>query len=112
MYGLNLFKVWKIYGHFCPFGSHNLLGIMVVFGSIWVSRWLSDEESTMQEMWVWPLGQEDPLEEEIVTHSNILDWRTPWTEEPGRLYSPWGHKESDTTEYTHMVELNMLILKI
>ena len=32
------------------------------------------------------------------THSSILVWRTPWTEEPGGL-SPWGHKESDTTEH-------------
>ena len=38
------------------------------------------------------------LEKEMATHSSILDWRIPWTEEPGRLYSPWGHKESDMTE--------------
>jgi len=47
-------------------------------------------------MWVQSLGWEDPLEEGMATHSSILAWRTPWTEEPGRLYSPWGHKESDT----------------
>ena len=40
----------------------------------------------------------DPLEKGMVTHSSILAWRTPWTEEPGGLYSPWGGKESDTTE--------------
>ena len=34
---------------------------------------------------VWPLGQEDPLEEEMATNSSILVWRIPWTEEPGRL---------------------------
>ena len=33
----------------------------------------------------------------MATHSSILAWRTPWTEEPGG-YDPWGHKESDTTE--------------
>ena len=38
-----------------------------------------------QEMWVQSLGQEGPLEKEVVTHSNILAWRIPWTEEPGRL---------------------------
>ena len=38
-------------------------------------------------MWVWPLGQEDPLEEEMATHSSILAWRIPWTEEPGGLQS-------------------------
>ena len=38
-------------------------------------------------MWVRPLGWEDPLEEGMATHSNILAWRIPWTEEPGRLQS-------------------------
>ena len=38
-------------------------------------------------MWVRSLGWEDPLGEEMVTHSNILAWRIPWTEEPGRLQS-------------------------
>ena len=37
--------------------------------------------------WVRSLGREDPLEKEIVTHSSILAWRIPWTEEPGRLQS-------------------------
>ena len=41
----------------------------------------------MQEMWVWPLGQEDPLKEEMADFSSILAWRIPWTEEPGRLQS-------------------------
>ena len=40
-----------------------------------------------QETWVQSLGQEDPLEEGMATHSNILAWRNPWTEEPGRLQS-------------------------
>ena len=39
----------------------------------------------MQEMWVWSLGWEDPLQKGIATHSSILAWRIPWTEEPGRL---------------------------
>ena len=41
----------------------------------------------MQEMWVQSLGWEDPLEKEIVTHSSILAWKSPWTEDPGRLQS-------------------------
>ena len=41
----------------------------------------------LQEAWVRALGQEDPLEEEIATHSSILAWRIPWTEEPGGLQS-------------------------
>ena len=40
-----------------------------------------------QGMWVQSLGQEDSLEEEITTHSSILAWKIPWTEEPGRLQS-------------------------
>ena len=41
----------------------------------------------MQEGWVQSLGWEDPLEEEMVTHSSILAWRIPWREEPGGLQS-------------------------
>ena len=41
----------------------------------------------MQETHVPSLGQEDPLEKEMATHSNILAWRIPWTEEPGRVQS-------------------------
>jgi len=37
------------------------------------------------ETWVQSLDREDPLEEEMAAHSNILAWRIPWTEEPGRL---------------------------
>ena len=51
----------------------------------------------MQETQVWSLGWEDPLEKEMTTHSSILSWRIPWSEEPGKLYSPWDSKESDTT---------------
>ena len=50
------------------------------------------------EIWIQSQSQEDPLEEEsMATHSSILAWRIPWTEEPGRLE---GLKESDTTEVT------------
>ena len=42
---------------------------------------------TMQETWVRSLGQEDPLEKEMSTHSITLAWRIPWTKEPGRLQS-------------------------
>ena len=41
----------------------------------------------MQETWVQSLGWEDPLEEGMATHSSILVWRIPWTEEPGELQS-------------------------
>ena len=50
---------------------------------------------TMQETWVQSLGWED-LEKEMATHSSILAWEIPWTEESGRLQS-WGYKELDMT---------------
>ena len=39
----------------------------------------------MQEIWVQPLGQEDPLEKEMATHPSILAWKIPWMEEPGGI---------------------------
>ena len=52
----------------------------------------------LQEMRVASLGQEDPLEEEMATHCNILAWKIPQAEKPVG-YSPWGRKES--TEQLH-----------
>ena len=49
-------------------------------------------------MWVQFLGWEDPLEEEMATHSSILVWEIPWTEEPGGLQSMGGPRKLDTTE--------------
>ena len=46
----------------------------------------------MQETWVQSLGWEDPLEKEMATHSSILAWRIPWTEEPGGL-QPRDHSQ-------------------
>ena len=58
---------------------------------------------TMQETWVWSLGKEDPLEKGMATHSSILAWRTPCTEEPGRLQSMGsqraGHDWTTHTDY-------------
>ena len=51
---------------------------------------------SMQNMQVRSLGQEDPLEKDMATHSSILVWEIPWTEEPGRLWF-MGLQESDTT---------------
>ena len=61
----------------------------------------------MQETQVRFLGQEDPLEEEMVSHSSILAWKIPWVEAG---YSPWSCKEFDMTElvcthtHTHTTE--------
>ena len=51
----------------------------------------------MQETWVRSLGWKDPLKKEMATHSSILAWRIPWTEESGGLES-MGHKQSDITK--------------
>ena len=51
-----------------------------------------------QEMWVWSLGQGDPLEKEMAASFSILAWKAPWTEEPGGLQS----KGSDTTKHAGM----------
>ena len=56
----------------------------------------------MQETRVQSLGWEDPLEEEMATHSIILAWEIPWTEEPGKLQS-MGWQESDTTENSNHI---------
>ena len=51
----------------------------------------------------WSL--KDFLEKGMATHFSILDWRIPWTEEPGGLYSPWSHKESDMHLIGRIMEL-------
>ena len=56
---------------------------------------------TVRETQVQSLGREDLLEKGMATHSSIPAWKIPWMEESGRLYSPWGRKESGTTEQTH-----------
>ena len=51
----------------------------------------------MQETWIQSLGEEDPLEKGMATHSSILAWTIPWTEEPGGLQS-MGSQREDMTE--------------
>ena len=63
----------------------------------------------MQETWVRSLGWEDPLEKDRATHSSILAWKIPWTEEPGRLHSPWGRKGHDFT-FTFFRKLTNLVI--
>ena len=63
---------------------------------------------SMQETQVRSLGWEDLLEEKMQTHSSILAWEIPWTEEPGRLPSiPWGRRESDVTKWLN--NSNMIV---
>ena len=70
--------------------------------SLWASL-VAQRLKHLPAMWETPvqsLGQEDPLEKEMATHSSILAWRIPWMDEPGGLQST-GRKESDTTERLH-----------
>ena len=57
--------------------------------------WTVKNLLAMQETWLQSLGREDPLEKEMTTHSSILAWKIPWTEEPGRLQS-MGLQKSQT----------------
>ena len=66
--------------------------IYVICLSHWHLTWIPVAQMVknlpvMQETWVQSLGWEDPLEKIMATHSSILAWRIPWTEEPGRLQS-------------------------
>ena len=92
----------EIYAGFCSI-SHRVLfpkvcdvnpsyehtHIYTAFPQLWASLVAQTVKNlpAMQGTQVRSLGQEDPLEEEMATHSSILAWRIPWTEEPGRLLS-------------------------
>ena len=52
----------------------------------------------MRETWVLSLGGEDPLEEGMATHSSILAWRSPWTEEPGGLQSMGSQSQTQLSD--------------
>ena len=62
--------------------------------------------NTGEKMWVQSLGQKDPPQEGIATHSSILAWRIPWTEEPGGLQST-GLQRVDTTEMTSYIYIQL-----
>ena len=55
----------------------------------------SQNPSAMQDTGVRSLGGEEPLEKEMATHTSLLAWKIPWTEDPAS-YSLWGHKDSDS----------------
>ena len=63
---------------------------MVIFGASLVAQMINNLPE-MQEMEVQSLHQENPLEKGMATHSSILAWRIPWTEEPGGLQSVRSH---------------------
>ena len=72
-----------------------------------MAQWVKNlpERQETQETQVWSLGREDPLEEEMATHSCVLAWKNPKRQRSLASYSPKGCKESDTTEWLSMQEL-------
>ena len=56
--------------------------------------------STMWETWVRSLGQEDPLEKEMATHTSTIAWKIPWTEEPGRLQFMGSQSQTRLSDFT------------
>ena len=72
------------------------------FGILYYIWWASlvaqtaKNQPAIQETWVLSLSRDDPLEKRMTTHSSILAWRIPWTEEPGRLHTVHGITKSWT----------------
>ena len=63
----------------------------------------------VKEMQVLSLGRKDPLEKEMTTHSSILDWESPWTEEPGGLQSMVSQKnQTQLSNHTTIVTTNLI----
>ena len=62
----------------------------------------------MQEIWVQSLGQEDPLEREVATHSSVLVWKIPWTEEPGGLQSMESQSPTRLSTHTQLCVLEYI----
>ena len=71
------------------------MGHCLHFRASYMAKW-SRPPWSMRESWVWSLGQGDSLEVEMATHSSILAWKSPWTEEPGGLQA-MGLQRVDTT---------------
>ena len=85
------------------FTSRGLVKLIMVYLCLGIiCNEVGSESAVIQETCVQTLGWEDPLERRMTTHSNILAWRIPQTEEPDGLpfmgHSPWGRKESDMTK--------------
>ena len=78
---------------------YDIKGVCHTFAGEWEGQLVAQPVKNlpaMQETWIQPLGQEDPLEKGMAAHSSILVWRIPQRSLAGS--SPWGRKEPDTTE--------------
>ena len=79
------------------------IGYPLQYSSASLVAQLVKNPPAVRETWVWSLGREDPLEEGMATHSSILAWRIPWTEEPGMLYRSQKAGHNWATKHTHKV---------
>ena len=68
------------------------IGYLLQYSQVSLMAQLVKNPPMMWETWVRSLGQEDPLEKEMATHSSTLAWKIPWTEERGGLQSMWSQR--------------------
>ena len=97
-------RIWKIWIIYAPFSSP-VFQAKPAGGS-------NDNLPAIQGTWVRSLGQEDPLEKETATHSSILAWEIPWTEEPGGLQSLGSHKSGTQLSDWHFHFLSCRVLDL
>ena len=97
----------------------SLFTVKIIF--VYLLTWASLVAQTVKnlpaihETWVRPLGWEDPLEDSMATHSSILAWRIPWTEELGGLQSMWSQRvqlDSWVTKHTHLLTFIVHVLSL
>ena len=79
---------------------------LYVFSLLWASLVVQIKNvPAMQETWVHSLGWEDPLEKGMATHSSVLAWRIPWTEEPGGLQSTGSQSQTRLSNFLSFFSL-------
>ena len=78
-----------------------------------VAQWIKNLPAMQetQEMWVWSLGGDNPLEKEMAIRFSILTWKTPWAEEPGRLQSKES-QELDMTKHAGTVDMYIFLMAL
>ena len=94
----SVFWPGEFHGPYSPWGSQRVRHFLMAQCIKNLPRMQKTEETLVHS-----LGREDPLEKEMATHSSILAWKTPWTEEPGGLQSK-GCGELDMTKHAGMVQ--------
>ena len=102
---------------FIFYGYRFICFCIISLGIPWWFRWKESHPPTaMPENWVWPLGVENPLEEEMATHSSVPTWRIPRTAEPDGPQSPVsqrvGHDWATNTHCIFIYSKNYICLKL